>query len=294
MAALACARARVAALLRSPPAGPFASNVSAIVETNNVGGSHVGMELPIGLQTRLFRVTQKDFTGTIRQLALGYDPRYTVDATALFFTPGSVQIMGARSADAIRLFIHHICAVLRADGHAPRVQYTSIDNKVVKVRIGFCLDLQRMNGQLHGFATTLSPKFPGLVCTYQSENRIVTFSVFDTGKVMMLGIQDMMLINKIYMRLMAMATQFRVAARAAGSSGRGSTVMSTSAGPRAPASKVSMREIVGKISLAVQAALETNQGAMASGNLGSILDDVVTSVVGQPSRKRDAADFFAP
>jgi len=293
MAALTSARARVARLLRSPPAGPYASNISLVIETNNVGGSFLGMPLPPSLQSSLFNVTRKDFTGTIRQLALGYTPEYTIMSTTLFFTTGSVQVMGARSADAIRLVIHHICAVLRANGHRPYIRYMSIDNKVVVANLGFHVDLKQMNGQLHGFATTLTPAFPGLVCTYQSENRVVTFMVFSSGSVMVLGIQDLTVVNKIYFRLVAMASQFRTAPQRARAHGRAGRTVTATAGRSVP--RVNMREIAGKISLAIQAALDTNHGAMTSPNLDGMLQDVVASVIGPapPAPKRTVVDAYA-
>ena len=209
------ARAHVlAARLQSPPAGAYAGNTAVLHETNNVGGTNVCMPLPLELLVALFNVTRKDFTGLIRQLSAGSEPRYATNATALFFTPGSIEIMGARSADSVRVFIHLICRVLRANGHAPYAAYTSIDNKVVSGNLGFPVQLHLIHNNLPGFATSYSPRvFPGLVCTYQDETRVVTITIFDTGRIMALGISDMLIVNSIYMELVAAATSFRTPPR---------------------------------------------------------------------------------
>lgn len=209
--ALAHAHARIATLLHSPPAGPFASNVAVLRETNNVGGSNINMKLPLELQKRVFDVTCKDFTGNARQLAVGTDPACQAGATALFFAPGSIQITGARSKNVIAIMLHRICALLRECGHAPFILYMSIDNTVARGDVGCKIDLARAHHSLPGFATAFSPlSFPGLVCTYQDTVRVVTFVLFKTGRVMALGIQDLRPVNTIYLRLIGMARQFAV------------------------------------------------------------------------------------
>lgn len=207
--ALAHAHRRVASLLQPPPAGPYASNVAVLRESNNVGGSNINMQLPLELQKEVFDVTCKDFTGNTRQVALGTDANSQLNATVLFFEPGSIQIVGARSKSAIMLVIHRICEILRARGHSPFMLYVSIDNTVVRGNVGFKVNLARAHGALPGFDTTYSPAhFPGLVCTYQDTVRVVTFVMFESGRVMALGIQDLMPVNAIYMQLIAMSHQF--------------------------------------------------------------------------------------
>lgn len=212
-AELDAARAHVAAALRSPAAGPFASEFAVLCEQNNVGGANLGLLLTPEIKRGIFCTTCKDFTGEIRQLAVGFSPRYEVSATGLFFTPGSVQIMGARSDDAVRLMIHKICQVLRAHGHAPRILFLSVDNKVASGLLGCSIHLEWLHRNLPGFSTVYDPdKFPGIICTYQDAGRVVTFMVFENGKVMGLGIQDMVVANSIYIQLLAMVREFRAKA----------------------------------------------------------------------------------
>ena len=204
------AHRHVARALHSPAAGSFASQFAVLCEQNNVGGANLGLPLTLEIKRSLFYTTCKDFTGEIRQLGVGRDPRYEVSATGLFFTPGSVQIMGARSDDAVRIMIHKICQVLRENGHSPSILFLSIDNKVASGLLGCNIHLERLHRNLPGFSTVYEPdKFPGIICTYQAEGRVVTFMVFENGKVMGLGIQDMLVANAIYIRLLAMVREFR-------------------------------------------------------------------------------------
>lgn len=269
--ALAHAHARVAALLRSPPAGPYASNVVMLRETNNVGGSNINMPLPLDLQKRIFGVTCKDFTGNARQLAIGTDPACQAGATALFFAPGSIQIMGARNKNVVAIIMHRICALLREWGHAPFILYMSIDNLVARGHVGFKIDLTRAHNALPGFATSYAPQsFPGLVCTYQDTVRVVTFVMFKTGSVTALGIQDPRPVNAIYMQLLGMARQFEdVPTRTRGARRQG---------PHAN----SDREIAKVISRAIESQLLCNPDMLSSDQLREQLEQIASSA--QPAR----------
>lgn len=272
--ALAHAHARVAALLRSPPAGPYASNVVMLRETNNVGGSNINMPLPLDLQKRMFDVTCKDFTGNARQLAIGTDPACQAGATALFFAPGSIQIMGARSKYVIAIMLHRICALLRECGHAPFILYMSVDNLVARGHVGFQIDLARAHNALPGFATSYAPLvFPGLVCTYQDTVRVVTFVMFKSGSVMALGIQDLRPVNAIYLQLIGMARQFA------------QNTPTRVRGARRQAEQTranSDREIAKAISRAVESQLLCNPNMMSSDQLRQQLEQIASSA--QPPR----------
>jgi len=277
--ALAHAHARVAELLRSPAAGAYASDVHVLRETNNVGGAHINMELPLALQKRVFNVTQKDFTGNARQLSLGSERGYEADATALFFAPGSIQIIGARSDDMICAIIHRICEILRAIGHAPYILYLSIDNKVVKGNVGFAIKLECIHQSLPGFATSYVPQsFPGLICVYQDVERVVTITMFESGRIMALGIQNMQEISEIYLRVISMVTQHRAPAQPLGARPR-SRVRTTGA-------ETEVRVTTKKIGLAIQAHLAANPGDMSSASLQQTIDRVVARVLAEAAASR--------
>lgn len=208
------ARAVCARLLHSPPAGCYASSILVLKEENNVGGSNVCMPLPLDVQQRVFDVTVKNFTGTIRQLSLGVTPEYQIRATGLFFSTGSLEVIGARSADAMRRFNQCLRDRLEEFGYSPRIVYLSLDNKVASGQLGFSVALERMHENLPGFDTTYLPdKFPGCICAYFDFVRaeFITFLVFEEGKVMALGIENIDAANRVFIRLVTMCEQFRVA-----------------------------------------------------------------------------------
>ena len=220
-AQVAAARARLAPIFHSPAAGPWASPLRMLGEVNNVGGTNVGIPLSPKVQREVFQVTSKSFTGLIRQLAVGKDPRYISGATGLFFRPGSIEIMGASSEDLIRLLIHAICLRLERYGHRPSIQYVSIDNKVTVGNVGQRIALECLDGNLRGFNVHYDPMiFPGAICTYQDRERVVTMIVFESGSVTALGINDLRKVNDIYLRLAAVARQFPMEAKSGGAHGK--------------------------------------------------------------------------
>lgn len=201
-------------LLHSPPAGCYASAIRVLKEENNVGGCNVGMPLPIAVQRRVFCVTQKNFTGTISQLSLGVDPTYQVRATALFFNTGSAEVIGARSADCMRMFNHRLVERLHEAGYTnARLQFLSLDNKVASGHIGYPVALERVHNNLPSFQTHYMPaKFPGCICAYHDNARgiFITMLVFEEGKVMALGIEDIEAANCVFISLVTMCAQFRI------------------------------------------------------------------------------------
>jgi hypothetical protein len=52
--------------------------------------------------------------------------------------------------------------------------------------------------------------FPGMICTYQDAQRVMTIMLFQGGKIMALGVGDMYAANGILMQVVAMASQFRM------------------------------------------------------------------------------------
>lgn len=200
----------VAQYFRSPPAGPYASDAPVLKGENNVGGANIGIPLPQAVQRELLEVTEKDFTGNIRQLQVGENPQYAGNATSLTFNTGSIEVMGARSPDLVRIVIHKLCEHFERCGLEPDICYMSIDNKVTSGSLGYCVAMERMHRSLPGFETMYVPEdFPGIVCTYQHPNRrVVTFLVFEKGRVMALGIEDMYEASEIFLRLRMMCKDF--------------------------------------------------------------------------------------
>lgn len=197
--------AYVAAHLLPLPAGPFAGAIRVLAEVNNVGGANIGLELDKPMLRQVMYVTTKRFTGSSRQLGCGELPDYQINATALHFKPGSVEIIGAPSAPAVRLFIHELVRRLRRHGYTPRICWMSIDNKVVTGYVGQCVALERIEGRLPGFETEYAPgSFPGMICTHQHVDGDLTFMLFEDGKVVALGIRDMRQANELYLRFLAM------------------------------------------------------------------------------------------
>jgi TATA-box binding protein (TBP) (component of TFIID and TFIIIB) len=206
---LTAAHKLVAALFAPPPAGPYASDIRVLMQVNTVGGANVGMRLTSEVQREVLFVTEKEFTGTIRQLSNGEDPEYAGHITGLFFRPGSIEAMGGPSPEFVRLTIHQICRRLRLFGHSPSIRYMSIDNRVTTGNLGSYVALERLQGNLPGFSTKYDPEcFPGVICTYVDTHRVVTFLIFENGKVMGLGSNDLMKTNQIYLTLVAMIQSY--------------------------------------------------------------------------------------
>lgn len=205
-----CAQGIVSAYFRSPPAGPYASDAPVLKGENNVGGANIGIPLPQAVQRDVLEVTEKDFTGLIRQLQVGENPEYAGSATSLTFGTGSIEVMGARSADLVRIVIHKLCERFERHGLQPDICYMSIDNKVTSGSLGYCVAMERIHKSLPGFETMYVPEdFPGIVCTYQHPNRrVVTFLLFEKGRVMALGIEDMYEASEIFLRLRMMCKDF--------------------------------------------------------------------------------------
>lgn len=207
---LAAAHKIVAERFKPTPAGPYAGDIRVLMEVNNVGGANIGMTLTAEVQRAVMQVTVKEFTGNIRQLASGENPEFAGHATGLFFRPGSIEVMGARSPDLVRLLIHQICRRLREFGYSPSIVFMSIDNRVTTGNLGSYVALERVNDNLPGFSTKYDPTcFPGVICTYTDTHKVVTFLVFENGKVMGLGINDLYTANLIYLTLVAVIQRYR-------------------------------------------------------------------------------------
>ena len=203
--------AYVEANLPPLPAGPYASKIAVLSEVNNVGGANIGMNLSAAVLAEVLQVTTTRFTGSSRQLSCGELIQHQINGTGLHFGPGSIQIIGAPSASAVRIFIHELVRRFRSFGYHPTICWMSIDNKVVNGKVGHCVALERVEDQLPGFETDYNPKkFPGVICTYQDAiDGDLTFMLFECGNVVALGINDMNRANRIYLRFVAMMPAFK-------------------------------------------------------------------------------------
>ena len=207
---LADAEAYVARHLPAQPAGVFSSTVPLLEVQNTVGGTQLCMQLPRSLQERLFSLQCKHFNGSSACISCGQPDNQQLRATALIFDPGSVQIVGAAGASELRLIIHVLCDVLRADGHRPHILFVSIDNRVATGNLGFPVALERMNGYVTGFVSTYEPDlFPGMICMQQRHTQHFVMTVFERGKVTALGITSLQSASEAFLSLAAMASAYR-------------------------------------------------------------------------------------
>ncbi len=196
--------------LHSPAAGRLASGRMDMRVANTVGGIGIGvlMDAQVTGQNILANA-KKDFTGIICQMSAGQgaDVLYV---SALIFVPGSIQFMGARTADAIRLAAHELIGHLRRNRIMAHIMHFSIDNRVMTSSLEFSVDLAALHGNMPGYLTSYCPDlFPGLVCGSLTED-VVTFMIFEGGKVMALGVNDVERIKDKFWEIYAIAQQHKI------------------------------------------------------------------------------------
>ena len=191
--------------LHSPAAGRLASNRMEMRTANTVGGISIGVPMDAEATNRNFLANaKKDFTGRICQLSAG-NGSDVLYVSALIFVPGSIQFMGARTADAIRITAHEMVGRLRRNGLPAEIRHFSIDNRVMTSSLEITVDLAGLHMNMPGYLTSYCPDlFPGLVCGSLSED-VVTFMIFEGGKVMALGVNDVERIKEKFWEIYAMA-----------------------------------------------------------------------------------------
>ncbi len=177
---------------------------------NTVGGISIGHPMDAQATNANFLANaKKDFTGRIGQLSAGEGPDILY-VSALIFVPGSIQFMGARTADAIRVTAHEMVGRLRRNGLPAEICHFSIDNRVMTSSLEITVDLAGLHMNMPGYLTSYCPDlFPGLVCGSLSED-VVTFMIFEGGKVMALGVNDVERIKEKFWEIYAMAQRHKI------------------------------------------------------------------------------------
>lgn len=177
---------------------------------NTVGGINIGHPMDAEATNANFMANaKKDFTGRIGQLGAG-EGADVLYVSALIFVPGSIQFMGARTADAIRITAQEMVGRLRRNGLPSQICHFSIDNRVMTSSLGITVDLAGLDMNMPGYLTSYSPDlFPGLVCGSLSED-VVTFMIFEGGKVMALGVNDVERIKEKFWEIYAMAQRHKI------------------------------------------------------------------------------------
>ena len=211
------ARRRVRRLLRSPPAGCYASAYTTLAEQNTVGGTFYDTELDLEKLLKAWKtLTTANFTGRVLRVGIQIG-RKIVNATALCFGPGSVQIMGSRNSEHMRLLLHMINDRFLACGYPSEIKYISLDNKVAAGAFGFYVRLEELHMNIPKFLTYYCPSaFPGLVSVWNDPDATkCTMVVFENGKVQVLGIEDITIANERYKLLCIVAGQYKVDANIA-------------------------------------------------------------------------------
>lgn len=188
----------------------MASNRMEMRTANTVGGISIGHPMDAEATNANFMANaKKDFTGRIGQLAVG-EGADILYVSALIFVPGSIQFMGARTADGIRITAQEMVGRLRRNGLPAEIKHFSIDNRVMTSSLGITVDLAGLDMNMPGYLTSYSPDlFPGLVCGSLSDD-VVTFMIFEGGKVMALGVNDVERIKEKFWEIYAMAQRHKI------------------------------------------------------------------------------------
>ena len=203
--------------MRSPPAGCYASAYTTLAEQNTVGGTFYDTELDLEKLLKAWKtLTTANFTGRVLRVGIQIG-RKIVNATALCFGPGSVQIMGSRNSEHMRLLLHMINDRFLECGYRSEIKYISLDNKVAAGAFGFYVRLEELHMNIPKFLTYYCPSaFPGLVSVWNDPDATkCTMVVFENGKVQVLGIEDITIANERYKLLCIVAGQYKVDANIA-------------------------------------------------------------------------------
>jgi TATA-box binding protein (TBP) (component of TFIID and TFIIIB) len=182
-----------------------------------VGGTFYDTELDLEKLLRAWKtLTVANFTGRVLRVGIQIG-RKIVNATALCFGPGSVQIMGSRNSEHMRMLLHIINDRFLHHGYQSEIKYISLDNKVAAGAFGFYARLAELHMNIPKFLTFYCPRaFPGLVSVWNDPDATkCTMVVFENGKVQVLGIEDVAIANDRYRLLCIVAAQHKVDASVA-------------------------------------------------------------------------------
>jgi len=199
-------RAAVARSFRPQSAGMYAGDVPLLRVANVVGGTRLCVELDQQLKDHMFTLDTKQFHGSSARLVLGDLVAGRNVVTALIFRPGSMQIVGAQNATILQLALHRIADVLRAHGRRPHMLFVSIDNCVATSGIDTEIALEQLVDCLYGYDTQYCPGvFPGLICLPFKRGRAPAMMVFESGRMMALGVSSVEAANRTFLSFAAIA-----------------------------------------------------------------------------------------
>lgn len=184
--------AAIAATIIDPPAGVYEGTTMAITPVNHVGGVSICCPLP---QEKLLRtipgLAPQQFTAV--SVRIGHP-----EVTFLLFDGGNVRVTGAKSMSAFFLGIHQLRNFLAFHGYQARVANVSLDNIVGRCAIGHTLKVEAIetailqnNSPLQGTGIYEPDLFSALIYRIRLSNCKITITVFESGKIMVLGITNM-------------------------------------------------------------------------------------------------------
>jgi len=184
--------AAIAANIIDPPAGVYEGTTMAITPVNHVGGVSICCPLP---QDKLLRtipgLAPQQFTAVSVRIG-------NPEVTFLLFDGGNVRVTGAKSMSAFFLGIHQLRIFLASRGYQARIANVSLDNIVGRCAIGHTLKVEAIetailqnNSPLQGTGIYEPDLFSALIYRIRLSNCKITITVFDSGKIMVLGITDM-------------------------------------------------------------------------------------------------------
>lgn len=184
--------AAIAATIIDPPAGVYEGTTMAITPVNHVGGVSICCPLP---QEKLLRtipgLAPQQFTAV--SVRIGHP-----EVTFLLFDGGNVRVTGAKSMSAFFLGIHQLRTFLASRGYQSRIANVSLDNIVGRCAIGHTLKVEAIetailqnNSPLQGTGIYEPDLFSALIYRIRLSNCKITITVFESGKIMVLGITNM-------------------------------------------------------------------------------------------------------
>ncbi len=190
--------AKIAALIRSPPAGIYAEDVMLLEPVNYVGGATLGCPL---ISERLFEqipgLEGRQFTAVPVRIS-------NPESTYLLFGGGKMRVSGGKSKSAFYLGLQQMRAFLARRGYMAHLYNVSLDNIVARCNVGVPLKIEEIElaikhnlSPLQGFSMYDPAMFSALIyrikfyCPITGNLICITITIFESGKIMVLGITDM-------------------------------------------------------------------------------------------------------
>lgn len=131
-------------------------------------------------------------------------------ATALVFGKGKMQILGTKSVEDARLAGHKFARILQKVGFRTKFENFNVQNVVASVDTKMTIRLEGIVAHPvhYQFARYEPELFPGLC--YRVEAPKVTFLVFSTGKVVVVGARSVEHIHEAWSKMYPILVGFRV------------------------------------------------------------------------------------